>query len=77
MDSVASLRLNIFILKSRIKHSSKVSVYSLIQIYVLSGHPLGEKDQMVDALSTLKERLKKSDPNVLFSVVNDLSKVTT
>ncbi|XP_025115241.1 maestro heat-like repeat-containing protein family member 1 isoform X3 [Pomacea canaliculata] len=39
------------------------------------GHPLGEKDQMVDALSTLKERLKKSDPNVLFSVVNDLSKV--
>ncbi|KAH9515723.1 Maestro heat-like repeat-containing protein member 1 [Bulinus truncatus] len=33
------------------------------------------KDPMVDALPTLKERLKKSDPNVLFSVINDLSKV--
>ena len=31
---------------------------------------------MIDALPTLKERLKKSDPTVLFSVVNDLSKVT-
>lgn len=34
-----------------------------------------EKDQMVEALPTLKERLKKTDPNVLFGVVNDLAKV--
>ncbi|CAL1544099.1 unnamed protein product [Lymnaea stagnalis] len=39
------------------------------------GHPSDHKDQMVDAVPTLKERLKKSDPNVLYSVVNDLSKV--
>ncbi|KAK6982200.1 maestro heat-like repeat-containing protein family member 1 [Biomphalaria glabrata] len=39
------------------------------------GNPPEHKDQMVDALPTLKERLKKSDPNLLFSVVNDLSKV--
>ena len=30
---------------------------------------------MVDALPTLKDRLKKTDPNILFSVVNDLAKV--
>ena len=30
---------------------------------------------MVEALTTLKERVQKSDPNVLFSVINDLSKV--
>ncbi|XP_060593728.1 maestro heat-like repeat-containing protein family member 1 [Ruditapes philippinarum] len=33
------------------------------------------KDQMVEALPTLKERLQKGDPNVLYSVVNDLAKV--
>ncbi|KAK6184716.1 hypothetical protein SNE40_007128 [Patella caerulea] len=32
-------------------------------------------DQMIDALPTLKDRLKKNDPNILFSVINDLSKV--
>ncbi|XP_064611998.1 maestro heat-like repeat-containing protein family member 1 [Liolophura sinensis] len=36
-----------------------------------------EKDQMVEALPTLKERLKKTDPNVLFGVVNDLAKVVS
>ena len=30
---------------------------------------------MVDALPMLKDRLKKTDPNILFSVVNDLAKV--
>ncbi|GFS16071.1 maestro heat-like repeat family member 1 [Elysia marginata] len=34
-------------------------------------------DQMIDALPTLKDRLKKNDPTVLFSVVNDLSKVVS
>ncbi|ESO87809.1 hypothetical protein LOTGIDRAFT_234834 [Lottia gigantea] len=32
-------------------------------------------DQMIDALPTLKDRLRKSDPSILFSVINDLSKV--
>jgi len=36
---------------------------------------MGQPDQMIDALSTLKERLEKDDPNVLFSVINDLAKV--
>ncbi|XP_059158762.1 maestro heat-like repeat-containing protein family member 1 isoform X2 [Physella acuta] len=39
------------------------------------GNPNNSKDAMIDAIPTLKERLKKSDPNILFSVVNDLSKV--
>ena len=34
------------------------------------------KDNMIEALPTLKDRLQKGDPNVLYSVVNDLSKVT-
>ena len=33
------------------------------------------KDNMIEALPTLKDRLQKGDPNVLYSVVNDLSKV--
>ncbi|XP_052816666.1 maestro heat-like repeat-containing protein family member 1 isoform X2 [Mya arenaria] len=33
------------------------------------------KDQMVEALPTLRSRLEKGDANVLYSVVNDLSKV--
>ncbi|XP_077869460.1 maestro heat-like repeat-containing protein family member 1 [Saccoglossus kowalevskii] len=33
------------------------------------------KDQMVDALPVLKDRVMKGDPNILFSVVSDLSKV--
>lgn len=41
-----------------------------------TGHPKDYKDTMIDAIPTLKERLKKSDPNILFSVVNDLSKVS-
>ncbi|CAH1780505.1 unnamed protein product, partial [Owenia fusiformis] len=40
-----------------------------------AGRGTDEPDQMVDALPTLKERLKKTDPNVLFSVIKDLSKV--
>uniref|UniRef100_A0A2C9KZ46 Maestro heat-like repeat-containing protein family member 1 n=1 Tax=Biomphalaria glabrata TaxID=6526 RepID=A0A2C9KZ46_BIOGL len=48
-------------------------VYPLTLLWLCN--PPEHKDQMVDALPTLKERLKKSDPNLLFSVVNDLSKV--
>lgn len=40
-----------------------------------TGHPADYKDTMIDALPTLKERLVKGDPSVLFSVINDLSKV--
>ncbi len=39
------------------------------------GLPADHKDQMVDALPLLKDRLKKTDANVLFSAVNDLAKV--
>ncbi|XP_077982268.1 maestro heat-like repeat-containing protein family member 1 [Glandiceps talaboti] len=39
------------------------------------GYPADHKDQMVDALPVLKERVNKGDPNILFSVVSDLSKV--
>ncbi|XP_034336261.2 maestro heat-like repeat-containing protein family member 1 isoform X2 [Magallana gigas] len=41
----------------------------------VEGHPADYKDTMIDALPTLKERLVKGDPSVLFSVINDLSKV--
>ncbi|KAL5022847.1 hypothetical protein ScPMuIL_002002 [Solemya velum] len=41
----------------------------------LEGKDPEEKDVMISALPTLKERLKKGDPSILFSVVNDLSKV--
>ncbi|XP_046558810.1 LOW QUALITY PROTEIN: maestro heat-like repeat-containing protein family member 1 [Haliotis rubra] len=41
------------------------------------GNDADHKDQMVEALATLKERLKKGDPNILFSVINDLSKVVS
>ena len=45
-----------------------------LSIFVV-GKSLEDKDAMIDALPTLKERLSKGDPNVLFSVINDLSKV--
>lgn len=48
-----------------------LSVFNLIIVGLGADH----KDAMVDALPTLKERLQKGDPNVLYSVVNDLSKV--
>nr|XP_022339324.1 maestro heat-like repeat-containing protein family member 1 isoform X2 [Crassostrea virginica] len=41
----------------------------------VEGQPADHKDAMIDALPTLKERLAKGDPSVLFSVINDLSKV--
>ncbi|KAK7500196.1 hypothetical protein BaRGS_00008419, partial [Batillaria attramentaria] len=62
--------------KSEIRQTAVDCVQLTLRIgLAFEGHPLEEKDQMVDALSTLKDRLKKSDPNVLFSVINDLSKV--
>ncbi|XP_076448959.1 maestro heat-like repeat-containing protein family member 1 isoform X1 [Babylonia areolata] len=52
-----------------VQHTLRISL-------AYEGQPLTEKDQMVDALPMLKDRLqKKTDPNVLFSIVNDLSKV--
>ena len=40
-------------------------------IYII----IGVQDQLVDALSLLHERAEQDDPNSLFSLVNDLSKV--
>ena len=42
---------------------------------IISGMGADHKDNMIEALTTLKDRLQKGDPNVLYSVVNDLSKV--
>ncbi|GFN92402.1 maestro heat-like repeat family member 1 [Plakobranchus ocellatus] len=51
-------------------------IYTTLKIALkYEGKAVDQKDQMVDALLTLKDRLKKSDSNVLFGVVNDLSKV--
>lgn len=38
---------------------------------ILSGVP----DQMVDAITLLRERAENDESNVLYSLVNDLSKV--
>lgn len=38
-------------------------------------HPAGIADQLVEAVSLLRERAEKEEPNSLFSLVNDLSKV--
>ena len=40
---------------------------------ILSGVP----DQMVDAITLLRERAENDEANVLYSLVNDLSKVYT
>ncbi len=36
---------------------------------------VGVADQLVEAVSLLRERAEKDEPNTLFSLVNDLSKV--
>ena len=52
--------------------------FSLSHLMVLVYMSLvGEVDQLVDALSILKERAENDDPNALFSLCNDLSKVGT
>ena len=40
----------------------------------LCGH-VGIADQLVEAVTLLRERAEKDEPNTLFSLVNDLSKV--
>ncbi|XP_067055526.1 maestro heat-like repeat-containing protein family member 1 [Acropora muricata] len=41
----------------------------------IEGYSLDSKDELVDALSTLKKRAAEDDANILFSVASDLSKV--
>ena len=53
----------------------KPCVVIFFHVEYLSGVMPETADKMVDALPILKERLQKSDPTVLFSAVNDLSKV--
>lgn len=36
---------------------------------------IGVQDQLIDALSLLRERAEQDEPNSLFSLINDLSKV--
>lgn len=45
------------------------------QTELFSGYSLDSKDELVDALSTLKKRAAEDDANILFSVASDLSKV--
>lgn len=45
------------------------------QTVLFSGYSLDSKDELVDALPTLKERAAEDDANILFSVASDLSKV--
>lgn len=42
---------------------------------LLYGFLKGVQDQLVDALSLLHERCEQDEPNSLFSLINDLSKV--
>ena len=42
---------------------------------MISGYSLESKDELVDALPTLKQRAAEDDANILFSVASDLSKV--
>lgn len=39
------------------------------------GYSLESKDELVDALPTLKQRAAQDDANILFSVASDLAKV--
>ncbi|XP_014675283.1 PREDICTED: maestro heat-like repeat-containing protein family member 1 [Priapulus caudatus] len=53
------------------------AIQSLLQIQLLyQGTPRDDEDAMISALSVLKERVARDDPNALFSVVSDLSKVS-
>ena len=45
-------------------------------LLIVSGYSLESKDELVDALPTLKQRAAENDANILFSVANDLSKVS-
>ena len=54
-----------------IAQSCSVS-HLVVLVYLLL---VGEVDQLVDALTILRERAENDDPNALFSLCNDLSKV--
>ena len=44
-------------------------------VFVLPCAHIGVADQLVEAVTLLRERAEKDEPNTLFSLVNDLSKV--
>ena len=46
-----------------------------MEVMVIGTCVAGVQDQLVDALSLLRERAEQEDPNALFSLTNDLSKV--
>ena len=48
---------------------------NLMLCLMIQGYSLESKDELVDALPTLKKRAAEDDPNILFSVASDLSKV--
>jgi len=59
--------------KSGDRHSTFIS-FPFLRPLSPSALP-GITDQLVDAVSLLRERAEKEEPNSLFSLVNDLSKV--
>jgi len=44
-------------------------------VAVFLGKEPDTKDQFVETLPTLKDKVQKVDPNVMFSAINDLAKV--
>ena len=44
--------------------------------FCVKGKTVDSKDTMVDAIPTLKERVRKMDPTTLYSVITDLAKVS-
>lgn len=48
----------------------------LLFLLFSSGQPRNQKDEIIEALDILKERSLAQEPNALFAVVNDVSKVS-
>lgn len=53
-------------------------VHACIQLLVVvfPGKEPDTKDQFIETLPTLKDKVQKVDPNVMFSAINDLAKVS-
>ncbi|KAK3746766.1 hypothetical protein QZH41_013595 [Actinostola sp. cb2023] len=59
-----------------IRQTAITCVQSVLRISLwYQGYSIDSKDDLIDALSTLKERASEDDANMLFSVASDLSKV--
>ena len=50
-----------------------IMLHLLVALFL--GKEPDTKDQFVETLPTLKDKVQKVDPNVMFSAINDLAKV--